>query len=77
MLTSDSHSERERTYCPAAKILLELPSFTSIAVTGPGNEFELPIAAHVWLAMVYIATLVKVPSARAIDPEAMTRSRVF
>lgn len=72
-----TREEKNATYLPAAKMLLLLPLLTSTAVTGPGNEFELPITDHVWLAIVYIATLVKVPSAKAIEPEATTRSRVF
>ena len=58
---------------PAAKILLELPLFTSKASTGPGISEPGPTACQVELEMVYKATLEAVVSERLIDPPA-TRS---
>jgi hypothetical protein len=67
-------SSINKTYRPPAKILLEFPSSTATAVTGPGISPVEPTADQVELSKENMATLDTVPSASAIEPDANSNS---
>ena len=71
---NDCAPPRFATYRPAAKILDELPSLTSTAVTGPGIVVGSPTAVQLLLAKLYWATFATVPSPNVMAPAATRNS---
>lgn len=64
-------------YLPAANILLALPAFTSMAVTGPGTSEPEANVVQVELTRSNWATLAKLPSPAVRDPPTMRYSWLF
>ena len=70
----DKKADEPSEDLPPAKMLLEFPSSTATAVTGPGRALEFPTADQVLFSIAYIATLDAVPSDSAIEPDANSSS---
>jgi hypothetical protein len=64
----------ENTYRPAAKILLQLPLLTVIAVTGPGRSAPSPTVLQLALVNENCRTLSEDDPDTVIEPPAISTS---